>query len=42
MSVASEPRQPRAFDPNDPSVVEEPAAAESRSRSGRGRTNGGR
>ena len=27
MSVASEPRKPRAFDPNDPSVVEEPAAA---------------
>src|SRR4029077_17209327 len=27
MSVASEPRKPRAFDPDDPSVVEEPAAA---------------
>ena len=27
MSVASEPRTPRAFDPSDPSIVEEPIAA---------------
>jgi putative membrane protein len=27
MSVAEEPRQPRAFDPDDPSIVEEPVAA---------------
>jgi putative membrane protein len=28
MSAASEPRQPRAFDPDDPAIIEEPAAAE--------------
>jgi putative membrane protein len=27
MSVTQEPRQPRAFDPGDPSIVEEPIAA---------------
>ena len=28
MSAADEPRRPRAFDPDDPAIVEEPAATE--------------